>query len=385
MIKKKILFVVDNLVMGGVTRVLVNLLKVVSESYAEIDLLVLHRHSDMEIELPERVNILQSGERLSYVDTPMGELLKQKSVGKIVSKVLFSLKIKLGLIKYTVIKDRKESLKKHYDVEIAFGDGFPYIYAFYGNSSKKVAWMHSDVMVRDYSERYYNRIKTVLKGYDECVAVSGKVAESYKEKYGVSSISVIHNLMDVSEIVGKSFDEKEVVPYETGIMNFVSVGRLDYSKNYPMLLETAKKLTDEGFDFRVYIVGDGADKEELEKLVIEYGMSECFILLGRKNNPYPYIKNADCFLLSSRYEGLPTVVIEALILGVPCVSTRVAGIEQLLNEDLGIITENDKTSFCNGVRKILENKELLQEYKNNVAYYAYDNDSIKEKIWKVLQ
>lgn len=382
--RKKVLFVVDNLVMGGVTRVLVNLLKEISEWDIDIDLLVFHRHTDMNIKLPDNVNLIEAGKRMSVVDYSLKTLIKEKKISKIISKLFFSFRIKTGLIKSLILKDRKERLQYWYDVEIAFGDGFPYIYTSYGDSKTKIAWMHSDVAIKDYSERYYKQIKNALSEYDKCVAVSEKVAQSYHVKYEVSEVAVIHNIVDDTEIINKSKDIREIIPYDNNTLNFVSVGRLDYSKNYPMLLEVSKKLLDEGFDFKVYIVGDGDDRKKLEQLIVDNGLENQFILLGKKDNPYPYIKNADCFLLSSRYEGLPTVIIEALILGVPCISTDVAGIGQLLEKEYGLITQNNAEAFCNGVRQVLEKPEMLEEYKRNLTDYKYNNDCSIRKIWEIL-
>ena len=107
-------------------------------------------------------------------------------------------------------------------------------------------------------------------------------------------------------------------------------------------------------------------------------------MLGRKDNPYPYVKNSDLFLLSSRYEGLPTVIIEALILHIPCISTEVAGIYEILNNSFGVITKNTENDFYLNLKHLLDNPQKIIEMKENLSNYKYNNDIIIDKIKNIL-
>lgn len=381
--KKNVLFVVDNLKMGGVTKVLINLLKRLDYSKYNIDLLVLHFYNDMKIEIPEDINLIKGSKLLQSVDENISKLLKEMNIFKIAKKILFSFEIKSGLIKNRINRDRKINLLKKYDIEIAFGDGFPYLYVGYGNASQKIAWMHSDVLIKDYSSRYYKRMKNALENMSLGIAVSDKVKESYQKKYDVKNIEVINNIIDSDEILEKSKIHIKI-PWDNKKINFLSVGRLDYSKNYDMLLRVSERLINSGFDFRVFIIGDGEEKENLEKMILKSQMEENFILLGRKDNPYPYIKNADMFLLSSRFEGLPTVIIESLILHIPCLSTEVAGIHQILNDSIGIISNNNEEDFYLKLKEVLLEKDKINNMKKNLLDYQYDNDTLVLKIEEIL-
>ena len=254
-----------------------------------------------------------------------------------------------------------------------------HIYTSFGDSKRKIAWMHSDVLIKDYSARYFKKMKIATNSMDVCIAVSDKVAESYEKKYGVQNIRVIQNVIDDEEILLKSNMKKDV-EFDDKQLNFISVGRLDYSKNYEMLFNVAKKLRDEEFKFKIYLIGEGSEREKLEKLVKENSMESVFILCGRKENPYPYVKSADMFLLSSRYEGLPTVVIEALILHVPCLATDVAGIRQILNNKGGIVTRNDETDFYLKMKELLLNEKKIISLKKELDNYKYDNELIINNI-----
>ena len=382
--KKNILFVVDNLKMGGVTKVLGNLLNRLDYSLYDVDLLVLHYYEDMKFMYPSSIKIITAGNDLNLIDENIGKLLKEKNIIKIIKKALFAFSIKTGIIKKKILNNRKKALNKKYDIEIAFGDGFPYLYTAYGDAKKKIAWMHSDVLVKDYSARYYNRMKTAIQSMNACVAVSEKVGESYIKKYSANNVNVIQNVIDDDEIIKKSNLLTQDIEFDKKQLNFISVGRLDYSKNYEMMLKNAIKLKNEGFKFKVYIIGDGEEKEKLDKIIIENNMEDVFILCGRRDNPYAYVKNADMFLLSSRYEGLPTVIIEALILHVPCLSTDVAGVKQILNGKGGIIAKNDDEDFYIKWKNILLNQDVITKLKDQLKDYRYDNDVIIKKINKLF-
>lgn len=382
--KKNILFVVDNLKMGGVTKVLGNLLNRLDYSLYDVDLLILHYYEDMKFKYPSSVKIITAGNDLNLIDENIGKLLKEKNVIKIIKKALFAFSIKTGIIKKKILNNRKKALNKKYDIEIAFGDGFPYLYTAYGDAKKKIAWMHSDVLVKDYSARYYNRMKKAIQSMNACVAVSEKVGESYIKKYSANNVNVIQNVIDDDEIIKKSNLLTQDIEFDKKQLNFISVGRLDYSKNYEMMLKNAIKLKNEGFKFKVYIIGDGEEKEKLDKIIIENNMEDVFILCGRRDNPYAYVKNADMFLLSSRYEGLPTVIIEALILHVPCLSTDVAGIKQILNGKGGIISKNDEEDFYIKWKNILLDPNVITKLKDQLIDYRYDNDVIIKKINKLF-
>lgn len=378
--KKNILFVVDNLKMGGVTKVLGNLLNKLDYSLYDVDLLVLHYYEDMKIKYPAGVKIITAGNDLNLIDENIGKLLRERNIIKIIKKMLFSFSIKIGTVKKKILNNRKNVLNKKYDIEIAFGDGFPYLYTAYGDTKKKIAWMHSDVLIKDYSARYYNRMKNAIHEMDACVAVSEKVGNAYIKKYSANNVNVIQNIIDDDEIIKKSNSLIHDIEYDKKQLNFVSVGRLDYSKNYEMMLKTAIRLKKENFNFKVYIIGDGEEKQKLEKIIAENDMKEVFILCGRRDNPYPYVKNADMFLLSSRYEGLPTVIIESLILHVPCLSTDVAGVKQIINGKGGIITRNDEEDFYLKWKNILIDQSIVTKLKNQLEDYKYDNDEIIKKI-----
>ena len=382
---KNILFVVDNLVMGGITKVLANLLQNLDEEKYCIDLLVLHYYEDMSIKIPKSVNIIKGNEYFSYVDVSIKKILKDKDLKEFFKKLSLVVSLKSGKIEKKIKSARKNLLKKEYDTEIAFSDGFAHIFVANGDTPNKIAWMHTDISVRNDSKRYYGLVKKSLEKMNMSVCVSDRVREVYKEYYSIpdAKIQTIHNIINVDEIRDKG-SKKLDIEYLKDVINLISVGRLETQKNYTRFIKVHKKLIDDGYKINSYLIGDGLEYEKLSNLVKEEKIENTFKMLGRKDNPFPYVKNADLFVLSSILEGLPTVLYESVILGTPCVSTLVAGAREVLKDEYGLVVENSDEGLYNGLKRILDDENLLRKYKSNALMYKSENDDIINKIEKIL-
>ncbi len=382
---KNILFVVDNLVMGGITKVLSNLLQNLDEKKYNIDLLVLHYYEDMCIQIPKNVKLIKGNEYFSYVDVSIKKILKEKDLKQFFNKVSLVMLLKSGKIEKKIKKARDKILKKDYDTEIAFSDGFSHIFVANGNTPNKIAWMHTDISVQNDSKRYYNLVRESLEKMNMSVCVSDRVRDVYKSYYDLDDekIQTIHNIINDIEIKNKG-NEKIDVEYSKDTVNLISVGRLEFQKNYTRFIKVHKKLIDDGYKINSYLIGDGLEYDKLSNLVKEKKVDNTFKLLGRKDNPFPYVKNADLFVLSSILEGLPTVLYESIILGTPCVSTLVAGAKEVLKDEYGLVVENSDEGLYNGLKRILDDKSLLKKYKSNAVMYKSENSDIINKIEKIL-
>ena len=382
---KNILFVVDTLVMGGMTKVLSNLLQNLDEKKYNIDLLVLHYYEDMCIQIPKNVKLIKGNEYFSYVDVSIKKILKEKDLKQFFNKVSLVMLLKSGKIEKKIKKARDKILKKDYDTEIAFSDGFSHIFVANGNTPNKIAWMHTDISVQNDSKRYYNLVRESLEKMNMSVCVSDRVRDVYKSYYDLDDdkIQTIHNIINDIEIKNKG-NEKIDVEYSKDTVNLISVGRLEFQKNYTRFIKVHKKLIDDGYKINSYLIGDGLEYDKLSNLVKEKKIDNTFKFLGRKDNPFPYVKNADLFVLSSILEGLPTVLYESIILGTPCVSTLVAGAKEVLKDEYGLVVENSDEGLYNGLKRILDDKSLLKKYKSNAAMYKLENSDIINKIEKIL-
>ncbi|MBR5291055.1 MAG: glycosyltransferase [Erysipelotrichaceae bacterium] len=375
--KKKLLFVNDEMVVGGVSKVLNNLLRHMDREKYELNLLVLHKHGDMLSDIPEDVVVLEGTRFFEVCDIPVKECLK---TGKFIRKLMFFLLLKTGLIEFVIRKERKKMNLDSYDVEIAFKEGICSVFTACGNTSKKINWVHADYKVKNYAENYMHSMKKFLKRFDYHVAVSNVAAKSFEEIFELPEVKTIHNLMQVEQM-----KEKADVQFERrhDEFTFVCVGRLHPQKSYDRLLDAVAELNRSEFKFHVDILGDGPDKDILLKQAEALNVKNVHFL-GNQSNPYPFIKHSDCLLLTSIYEGLPTVVFEALILHTPVLTTRVAGVDEQLEHGCGMIVDNTLEGIVGGMRQILSDEQLLQKYRKEVQEYTFSNQKILEKIENML-
>ena len=372
---KKVLFVIDEMRMGGVSKVLIELLKRLDKDKYQIDLLVLHKVGEVLKDVPNDINILATTSFFDTIDIP----IRQCTLKDIFNKLRIILYMKTGLIFSRIKKEREKILKEDYDVEIAYKEGFCSVFVSVGNN-KKLNFIHSDYKVYNYAHNYMATFKKALDNIDLNIAVSDIVRDSFKEVFDINNVITIHNLIDEDHIRSRIKDE-DITIYDKDKINIITVGRLHYQKGYDRLLEVYKEVKDY---YTLTIIGDGEKRQELEEINDKYKLNVRF--LGMVNEPYNYINKADLFVLSSRYEGYPTVVIESLLCQTPVLSTRVAGIDEQLTKDYyGFIVENEEKALLDKLLELKDKKELLISYKQKLQDYHYENDVILEKIEEILK
>ena len=266
---KNVLIVVDNLVTGGVSKVLINFLNKYDKNKINVDLLILHYHGSMIDMIPNDINVIKGTKFFDVVDLRIKDLIKDRKTIEVLKKIRFSFLIKTGLIKKKIIKERKKIILKKYDNEISYNDGFCTLFVGFGNSKNKLNWIHTDLKNYNASKKYFKTLSKALKNIDYNVSVSDEAGKSFYEYYKLKEKPItIINIIDDLEIIEKS---KEIIDFniDKNILNIVSVGRLDYQKAYDRYVKIHKKLIDEGFKFKLYIIGNGNQKELLEDLIKE--------------------------------------------------------------------------------------------------------------------
>jgi glycosyltransferase involved in cell wall biosynthesis len=228
-----------------------------------------------------------------------------------------------------------------------------------GNTAaKKIAFVHCDVSVTHVLTKYYRSDKACHNeyvGFDKVCFVSEAAKEGFESTVGLlSNASVVRNVIDFEEIRQKA-EEPVDTEFDTAGMKILCVGRLAKEKAYDRVIRIAAEL-EKTYRFQIYILGEGDQRSSLEKLVAEKNVKSVK-LLGFKSNPYPYMKKADLLICSSLFEGYSTVVAEALLLGLPVLTTRCAGMEELLKaKEDGVIVENSEAALREGLAKILQDR-----------------------------
>ncbi len=369
---KKIIFGITGLTLGGAERVLVDISNRLVEKY-DVTIFTIYANGELEEELDKRVH------RISLYDFKYSQLQGMKK--KIIPlKVLFNKKKIFN--KYI---DNEE-----YFTQIAFLEG-PVTRIFSvksKNGANKIAWIHND-MSKVFGKGIKSKIKRVIdrniyEKYDTLAFVSIDNLDKFNKLYDDMDLpheTVINNYINSERILKLAKEPIEDV-FKKEDVNIVQVSRLVEQKAIDRLIRVHSKLMKKGFKHKIFIVGDGPLKEKLEKQIEELGIKDSFILLGAKQNPYPYIQNADYFGLFSNFEGYPMVIEEAKILRKYILATNTATREALINySKFSQIVDNNEEGIEQAIKFAISNKGNVKKMQNS---YTYDNDRIINKITKII-
>jgi len=267
--------------------------------------------------------------------------------------------------------------KEHYDIVIAYMHGAPtkVISGCKDKSIKRISWLHYGNPEKGSFFDFWLTKKMGVKAYKELDAVVG-VAESVTNAFGKytgmsSKLYTVYNTNDTSKIKQRA-NEKPSVELDHTVINICTAGRLSPQKGYDRLINVSKKLHDEGYEFVVSIMGTGADQASLEKQIFDLGCDSYVKLLGFQENPFSLMAQSDFYILSSREEGLATVISEAMLVGLPVVATDVSGTKEALgeNSEFRIVVESSENGIYEGMKKMLDSPELLEYYKEKAIERA---------------
>ncbi len=387
--KKNILFVVDERKMGGVSVLFEDMMTLLDITNYNIDLLILHNNGDSLQNLPKSINVIYGTPYFEAIDYTMQDVIKKKNINLLFKKIRVVLDMKTGRIEKVIKRERKKILKKQYDTEIAFKDGFTALFTIFGNSKKKIHWLQYEYKKTNPNQKYDKLFKKILPQFNQIIAVSDNVKKHFNAVYNLGDkVSVIYNVINYDKILKKSNEECDLVLNSNNI-NIVSVGRIHHAKGYDRLINVIAKLKE--FDgeltrrLKVYIYGDGPLFFELKKLIHSLNLDDIIFLAGQVANPYKYVKKFDLFILPSNFEAFGLVIIEAMTLKIPVLATKTSVTDKLINNNInGLVVENSIDGIYNGLKKIIENRELIAKYKNNLTDYFYDNNEQLEKIKQIL-
>ena len=297
-------------------------------------------------------------------------------------KIIIPLKILLFQKSYY-----KKYIQDNYDIEIAFLEGpITRLISTKNKSTKKIAWIHNDIS-RVYGNSLKAKIKlmidrSIYNKYQKLVFVSKDNKEVFDIRYPniKPSEEVIYNYINSQTVMEKA-EETIDFEFDHNQINFLTVARLVEQKGIDRLIRIHRELIANHYNNKFYIIGDGPERKKLEKLIEEEHLEKTFILFGAKENPYPYIKQADIFCLLSKFEGYGMVLEEAKILNKPIIITNTAAREAVENYKNAVIVENDEHKIYNKLKYIIEND--IQTFKNEKQ--IYDNEHIIEELKKLLK
>lgn len=346
---------------GGAEKALINFLKNIPSDKYEIDLLINLYSGQYIKDVPTWIN-------LHYLIK--GEMITTNRPHEIPVKAFRVLYQKMFLL-FPALLYRFILKNKKYDVEIGAIHGmYKEILSSPLKDSKKIIWIQNDIF--SLKEFTPNVIREFFR-FDKILVISNKLeegmlqhAQNEREK---KSIIKIYNPIDRNDTLQKAHMPVDDMPFtDSSDPVFVSVGTVYPQKGYDRLLQVHKKLQDEGLKHNLLIIGDGYDLENIQAQLNALNLQKTAKMLGYRSNPYPYMEHSDFYIMSSRHEGYPTIIAEALILKKPISATDISGIKDLLQDGkLGIITQNSEEGIYEGMKKFLTDKELAEHYKKEIS------------------
>lgn len=394
--KKNVLFVIDSLNCAGAEKSLTTLLSLLDYSKFTVDLLLFAHGGALEQLVPKEVNILASLPYMNYTQLSLYEALLQSvkslSFKMFSSRIKYSSRIRIGKynnaqkarIFWESVADVIEDNPKIYDTAISYAQGIPTFYvAEKIKAKKKFAWVNAsyrlDEKEQNFHKRFYDKYNTIIVVSDSAKQILLQTfpcyADNVKVIYDINNPQLISNMADIVNSYKDNFD---------GI-RLLTIGRLAYLKGYDIALEACKKLKEKGAKFRWYVLGKGPLQNEIEEYIRQHNLSDHFVLLGVHSNPYPFIKNCDIYIQTSRSEGFGIAIAEARMLNKPVVTTRFDSVfNQMLNGKNGLVVDMNADAVCNGILRLINDKELKESIIKYLRTEKKGNIEEMEKVYQLL-
>ena len=280
--------------------------------------------------------------------------------------------------------------KRYYDAAVVSLHGLNADFVCrYVKAKVKLQWIRNDLSLCDPDKKAYRNIKQHLACINRYVCVSATALESLTSLFPEVSnrAEVIYNILDKEQMLHLAQSMPNPLAGYGEKPKVVTVCRLsDKAKGLLRMVRVHRRLLDEGFDFYWFVVGDGSDRELLEQAIEQAGLSEHMILLGSKENPYPYFSAADICATFSYYEGLCGAVNEAKVLGKPVIATEFSGIyEQIVPGKTGIVVKNSEDAIVEGMQALLSDSTLRERLKKaSLPKMLWDDNAKIEKLEAIV-
>ena len=392
---KTIVISSGDLTMGGLQKILVEYLKLIDKNKYRIVLLIANDYGKKNLfleEIPKNVEI--QFVRPYNLVSKIAELSKNR---KILNRLLLKrYRYRSKRVFKSIFLEKLSKLGK-IDLIIDFDGGLKSILDNL-KAEKKIIWIHSSIRKHKQDNKSkISRYGEELKKYDKIIAICKEMNEEIKELYPFlsSEIEYIYNPLDCNNIIEQGNENIEkMTSYEKELIErdyFLAVSRLDtVQKDFETLIEGYSILKNKGIKEKLYIIGEGNGRVKIEKMIEEKNLGQDVILLGEKKNPYVWMKNSKLFIHSSRYEGLPTVLLEALMMDKFIVSSNcpTGPTEILTKPKVGeLFNVGDANQLAEKVLKVLYDKDYQKELLKNIQLKKkeFELSEIAEKFHKIIE
>lgn len=375
--KKRLLICCDDLEIGGTTTSLLSLLNMLDTDKYSVDLITPKNNGQLMCKIPEYVNVLPQACGMSDTKRRLLYLVKGYAVRRIIYKKFKAEKYPKGLFQlmsgkaYSSVSRR---LNRYYDVSVGYMEGFPTNYVIDNTiSGKKIVYVHvnykSSGLDPSMDRKLFEKADRIAVVSDDSKAAMREIFPDFADKLYVAENPISPQL--IRKMADEPIPENDYAPKE--YFNIITAARLSNAHKAIDRAVLAMAKLKSHTNIRWYVFGDGEDRVQIERLIAENHLENSFILMGERNNVYPYIKKADLFVLPSRYEGKPMSVTEAQILGcVPLVTRYGSAHEQIRDMFDGFICENtDEDELARAVEYAADNPKVMYEMRRRLSKGEY--------------
>lgn len=395
---KRILVFSHAMELGGAERVLLGLLEAFDTEKYEVDLFLMRHEGELLKDIPDKIHLLPEIPQYACLAVPIEKVLRRGQLGIAFGRFLGKRRARKRLSELGITGENDIALEySHkytekympnigngvYDLAISFLTPHYFVHSKV-KARKKIAWIHTDYSVMSVDRE--SQLK-MWSEYDKIISISNQVTEAFLGVFPEleGRILMLPHFMPVEYIrrKAKEHDTKEFSTTEDCI-RLLSIGRFCVQKNFDNIPDICQRICKSGICIKWYIIGYGED-ELIRQKIEEAGMEEHVVILGKRENPYPYIKNCDLYVQPSRYEGRCVSVIEAQILGKPVVITAYPTSGSQLKDGVdGCIVPMDNQGCAAGIVNVLQDKALLEKVRQNCLEESFEGKQSIEKLYALV-
>lgn len=397
---KEILIFSHAMELGGAEKTLLGLLEAIDKTQYKVDLFLMRHEGELMPCIPDGVRLLPEIPAYSCLAVPIIRVLKKGQLAVALGRTLGKAAACRRVNELGLASDNDVALQyshkftqfamppindTEYDLAISFLTPH-YFVAHKVKAKKKIAWIHTDYSAVAVDQKEQLRMWSV---YDAIISISEQVSRSFLGVFPelADKLILIPHFLPVQSIKlqASAFSADEEMPHD-GTIRLLSIGRFCTAKNFDNIPDICRLIRQSGLNVNWYLIGYGPDEALIRSKIDEAGMGENIVILGKKENPYPYIKACDLYVQPSRYEGKCVSVLEAQILGKPVVITNYPTASSQLEDGVdGVIVPQDNEGCAAGLAELLRDTSRMEDLRHNCITRDYSNGSKIEKLYALME